>query len=224
MTTLGAFKRGDQWSLIFPKAHGDLSDYFKKMPPEWNHTTVLWASRQLCGMMGALDAIHDPKHLHVGGNREKKYGRHGDIKCDNILCFQEVESPDQFILVIADFGLSSLNRDTSRSNIPNEKIPGVPGYRPPECDIKGGLISRAYDIWTIGCLFLDFMTWLMGGPNLLTEFEDQRTTMYINGISNDIFFTLKTIRDKSDGAYVAQVKPEVTRVSSNDQQRISLCT
>ncbi|KAH6962365.1 kinase-like domain-containing protein [Ilyonectria sp. MPI-CAGE-AT-0026] len=210
VTTLGAFKYGSQWSFVFPSAACDLDMCLDEQNPPWNPRTVRWASDQLWGIMGALDTIHNPQHLHTSGKGEKRYGRHGDIKCDNILCFQDAVEPDQHVLVISDFGLSDFNRDTSRSNIPNKTIPAVPGYRPPECDIKGGLISRAYDIWTVGCLFLEFLTWLMGGPTSLDQFRKQRETMFINGSKNDIFFSLMTCEEKGSGVYVAQVKLEVT--------------
>ncbi|KAH8672212.1 kinase-like domain-containing protein [Ilyonectria robusta] len=210
VTTLGAFKYGSQWSFVFPGAACDLDMCLEEQNPPWNPKTVRWASDQLWGIMGALDTIHNPRHLHASGRGEKRYGRHGDIKCDNILCFQDAVESDQHVLVISDFGLSDFNRDTSRSNIPNKTIPAVPGYRPPECDIKGGLISRAYDIWTVGCLFLEFLTWLMGGPTSLDQFRRQRETMFINGSKNDIFFSLMTCEEKGPGVYVAQVKVEVT--------------
>ncbi|KAH7161677.1 kinase-like domain-containing protein [Dactylonectria macrodidyma] len=210
VTTLGAFKQGGQWNFIFPSAAYDLEKYLEQQNPPWNRRTVTWASKQLWGIMGALDTIHNPQHLHVSGKGEKRYGRHGDIKCDNILCFQVAGASDQYVLVISDFGLSDFNRDTSRSNIPNQRIPAVPGYRPPECDIKGGLVSRAYDIWTMGCLFLEFLTWLLGGPTCLKEFQHKRETTFITGSKNNIFFDLMTCEEEGPGVYVAQVKLEVT--------------
>ncbi|KAF5256158.1 hypothetical protein FOXYS1_13383 [Fusarium oxysporum] len=181
-------------------------------PPK-NRTGVLWFSSQMCGLMGALDTIHDPKHLHLEQGVIRKYGRHGDIKCDNILCFQKSGTTNEKILVISDFGLSAFNSDKSRSNIPNGKVPPVPGYRPPECDIEGGTVSRAFDIWTLGCLFLDFVTWFLGGHGYLAEFKRKRKTPFINGAVNDIFFTIKSLEKKKmeeKATYVALVKPEVT--------------
>jgi serine/threonine protein kinase len=160
--------------------------------------------------MAAIDIIHNPPHLD-------NFGRHGDIKADNILLFKPVQDP-RGILVVSDMGLSSFNRDTSRSNIPNSKIPGTPGYRPPECDVKGGTISRAYDIWTLGCLFLEILTWLLGGLEFLREFEEGRNTAYITGAKNNIFFVLKST---VEGQYVAQVKKEVTQVRSHEPLMIS---
>lgn len=201
-----------QFSFIFPYADCALDQYWEgtNPKPEFDIGTVQWVAKQCSGIMGAIDTIHIPQHLtHLGVQR---YGRHGDIKPDNILLFSSTNDP-RGILVVSDMGLSTFNRDTSRSNIPNSKIPGVPGYRPPECDVEGGTISRAYDIWTLGCLFLELLTWLLGGQAFVDEFEKQRKTVYITGAANNIFFDLKSFEgDKR----VAQVKKEVTRVRSQN--------
>ncbi|KAF4967205.1 hypothetical protein FSARC_5212 [Fusarium sarcochroum] len=206
VTTLGAFSQGGKWSFIFPNASCDLSQYLEtsNAPRGWNG--ACWFAKQLFGLMGALNAIHNPEQLSQ--DPIKRYGRHGDIKCDNILCFEKSGTSREKIFVISDFGLSAFNRDTSRSNIPNKQIPPVPGYRPPECDIEGGTVSRAFDIWTLGCLFLDFITWFLGGHEYVQRFQGRRTTIFINGSYNDIFFALMS--GQKEGTYVARVKPEVT--------------
>ncbi|KAH7150951.1 kinase-like domain-containing protein [Fusarium sp. MPI-SDFR-AT-0072] len=206
VTVLCAFSCEEERSFIFPNASYDLSEYLEKHEPPTQKNGTLWISNQFLGLMGALDTIHNPKHLHQGVTQ--RYGRHGDIKCDNILCFKRSGTQNDVVLVISDFGLSAFNTDKSRSNIPNKNVPPVPGYRPPECDIEGGTISRAFDVWTIGCLYLELITWFLGGSDYVEEFSNKRTTIFINGSNNNIFFTLKS--GKEPGTYVAQVKPEVT--------------
>jgi len=183
--------------------------------PIWDVATVRWVAKQLSGIIGAIDTIHNPIHLHQE-QVEKGFGRHGDIKPDNILWFNST-TDHRGILVVSDFGLAAFHRDKSRSNIPNKGIPAVPGYRPPECDISGGTISRAYDIWTLGCLFLELLTWLLGGQDLLKIFNQNRNTIFLlTGAKNTIFFTL--LKTENPGIpHVAQVKPEVTKVSINDR-------
>ncbi|RGP81741.1 serine threonine kinase [Fusarium longipes] len=200
VTVLGAFKHKEKYSFIFPNAEHDLSHHLETREPQKNQSRATWLSDQLSGLIGALDTIHDPKHLNRGA--DKGYGRHGDIKCDNILCFKSSGIEKETVLVISDFGLSALNSDRSRSNIPNRKVPPVPGYRPPECDISGGTISRAFDIWTLGCLFLELITWFLGGPRDIKQFDDERTTMFISGSNNNIFFSFK--RKPNQGAYVVE--------------------
>jgi serine/threonine protein kinase len=212
VTLLATFMFGAKYHFLFPYAHYTLEQYWESVPkPDRDIETIRWVAKQCSGIMAAMDTIHDPKHLH-NLDVVKGYGRHGDIKPDNILWFRSTTDP-RGILVVSDLGLASFHRDTSRSNIPNKGIPAVPGYRPPECDIKGGTISRAYDIWTLGCLFLELLTWLLGGRESIHEFSEQRfTTFLITGSINNIFFTLKPT--KVPGVHVAQVKQEVTEVSS----------
>jgi serine/threonine protein kinase len=209
VTLLATFTLNTRYYFLFPFADGTLEQHWEKEKfPKRDLATFRWVSKQCSGIMAAMDSIHDPKHLV--DLTVRKYGRHGDIKPDNILWFRSSKDP-MGILVVSDMGLSSLNRDTSRSNIPNTKIPKVPGYRPPECDVQGGTISRAYDIWTLGCLFLEVLTWLLGGWKLVEQFQNERKSIYITGAINNIFFDLKKIKGR-DG-HVAQVKSQVTEVS-----------
>ncbi|KAH8802630.1 kinase-like domain-containing protein [Xylogone sp. PMI_703] len=206
VTLLTTFTLNKRYYFLFPYADSTLDQYWEKRDPNWDLLTVRWVSKQCSGIMAAIDSIHDPKHLQ--NLTVMKYGRHGDIKPDNILWFQSSKDPNG-ILVVSDMGLSSFNRDTSRSNIPNSRIPKVPGYRPPECDVQGGTISRAYDIWTLGCLFLELLTWSLGGWKLVEQFQEKRKSVYITGALNNIFFTLKKI--EGSDRYVAQVKHQVTK-------------
>jgi serine/threonine protein kinase len=172
---------------------------------------MLWTSKQILGLTEALHQIHNPKHL-----AEAKFGRHGDLKPENILWY---ESPKDLmgILVIADFGLGSFNSAKSRSNIPGEAIPVTPNYRPPECDLEGGKISRSFDIWTFGCLLLELTTWALGGKELRAAFEEARTTPYITGISTDIFFDVE--RQGDSNKFVIKRKQEVTKVRHGSTAR-----
>jgi hypothetical protein len=215
VTLLATYILKQNYYFLFPCAHGTLEDYWEDIErkPRMDITTARWVSKQCSGIMAAMDNIHEPKHQQ--SLEVKRYGRHGDIKPDNILWFHSSKDP-KGILVVSDMGLTSFNRDTSRSNIPNSKLPGAPGYRPPECEIKGGTISRAFDIWTLGCLFLELLTYLLGGYNLIEEFGKQRNSVFLlTGSQNKIFFALKEIEGR-DG-YVAQVKPEVTKVSPHSR-------
>ncbi|KAI0127539.1 kinase-like domain-containing protein [Xylariales sp. AK1849] len=207
VTLLATFTLRRRYYFLFPFADCALDQYWEERQKilVWNKENVRWIAKQCSGLIAALDTIHDPEHLHL---QVKKYGRHGDIKPDNILWFSSSNDP-QGILVISDMGLSSFNRDTSRSNIPNVKIPKVPGYRPPECDIEGGTISRAYDIWTLGCLFLEMLTWLLGGLDFVEKFSAARMSLSHTGINNNLFFVIKEYRGQ-ESDLVVQVKEQVT--------------
>lgn len=210
VTLLATYILQENYYFIFPCADGTLDDYWEstERSPTIDIATVRWVSKQLLGIMAATDAIHEPRNQQ--NLLVKRYGRHGDIKPDNILWFHSTKDP-KGILIISDMGLTSFNRDTSRSNIPGSRLPGAPGYRPPECEVKGGTVNRSFDIWTLGCLFLELCTWLCGGYDLIEEFSRCRSSVFIlTGTINNIFFMLKEIQGGT--GYVAQVKPQVTNV------------
>lgn len=191
---LSAFVLKGIHHFCFPFAECDLMDYWEQPRPAWTKDTLLWVSKQFKGLLGAVCTIHDPEHLNkqqLHPNEEKRYGRHGDIKPDNILLFRSAND-NGGTLVLSDMGLPSFNRDKSRSNIPAQGVPTAPGYRPPECDIAGGTISRAFDVWTLGCLFLEFLAWLLGGEEYLVDFENARMTdLGGPGALKPLFFQFK---------------------------------
>lgn len=178
----------EQYYLLFPWAESDLLGFWEKVGKlKRNHDSMSWIASQCYGIIEALAFIHDPKIWDHDGKR--LFGRHGDIKPENVLwfkCFQHE------ILVLSDLGLAAEHRDISRSNLPGEKIPLTPNYRPPECDIEGprGLISRSFDIWTLGCLFLEFIVWALCGWDGTKQFSEERFSRYINGVETNIYFEI----------------------------------
>lgn len=232
VTLLMTWSIQDRHYFLFPWADGDLELYWEddsnKLPIDTaaggiDLKAMRWLSSQILGLTKALHLIHNPSHLNLQPE-ELKYGRHGDIKSQNILYYPSPKYP-RGILVIADFGLTAFNSDRSRSNIPGEKIPGTPQYRPPECDLQGGTISRSYDIWTFGCLLLELVCWALGGNDQLKDFNEYRFTPYITGTESDIFFD---VQQKGTGSkYVVKVKEKVTEVRPTDGEapgRVSILT
>lgn len=219
VTLLMTWKIGDQYCLLFPWADSDLSSYWKTLSnapktDSVDHEFVLWISRQIVGLAGALATIHSVGDH--GGIR--KYGRHGDIKPENIL-FYPSSQDQRGILVIADFGLTAFNTTGSRSNQPNRSIGNTPGYRPPECDISGGTISQAFDIWTFGCLLSEMVCWTLGGPGKRNDFQMKRTTLWITNVNTPIFFDVMiNDQDKSD---MNKMKQGFSRVTTSNQPHTS---
>jgi serine/threonine protein kinase len=116
---------------------------------------------------------------------EEKYGRHGDIKAGNLLWFKE-----ENVLKITDFGLERFHGRDSRSGIDPRKVAGILTYKPPEYTI-GKSVSRVYDIWSMGCLYLEFITWLMAGNDKIEEFANARgKPRAYPEVSDDNFFTV----------------------------------
>lgn len=213
VTLLMTWTIKSQHFLLFPWASKDLESYWSQTRAPINADgvrpdvlSIRWISKQILGMAGALNAIHDPKRLAPG----PKYGRHGDIKAENILWYRS-PTDEKGILVLADLGLTTFNTTKSRSKVLGKSLSVTPGYRPPECDLEGGVVSRSFDIWTFGCLLLEMACWALGGQELRDQFEEKRTTLYINGCGSNIFFAIE--KTEEGKGFVCKVKPEVSEVS-----------
>jgi serine/threonine protein kinase len=217
---LASYHKDNYYHLIFPCADSNLKTYWaQNKTPDFDKETVLWSIRQMSGIASALDYIHSFKteiDLDVeGGIRiqdgvklsvkkgEEKYGRHGDIKPENILWFNEGN-----VLKITDFGLGRFHGRDSRSGIDPRKVASSLTYEPPECKI-GRPVSRAYDIWSLACLFLEFVTWLLEGDDQIEEFanvrgEDVREVRVEERgeINDDNFFTTFIDDDREKNAIV----------------------
>jgi len=193
---------------VFRYADANLRKYWEDRPlPSFDKATVSWSLKQMAGMAHALESIHNfpvqypltvegKMRLHKDAKpfveqHEELFGRHGDIKPENILWFRQIpESEDENgTLQLADFGLGRFHCRDSRSKVPWDKIAGSPTYEPPECKLHRP-VSRAYDIWSIGCLYLEFITWLLKGSVAIAGFSSARGKTATSTAINDHFFTI----------------------------------
>lgn len=207
--------------MIFPWAQFDLDSYWDNNPnPDLSDVGLIrWISKQCLGIMEAINLIHNPKHL--GPSRQ--FGRHGDIKAENILWYKSSNRRDRGILVLSDFGLAALNSAKSRSMMPNDSagLRVTPSYRPPECDTIDGKITRAFDIWSLGCLYLELVCWMLRGKEGKKAFDLERSTTFINGAKVDIFFDVKRSRH-DEKKFIFMVKEVVTKVKAQSPICISV--
>ncbi|KAI1639204.1 kinase-like domain-containing protein [Biscogniauxia mediterranea] len=212
VTLLASYTHRGQNCFIFPWADCSLSTFWEENYPTREVQFVRWLASQLLGISRAVLTIHEPNHLEVVDS--PLYGRHGDLKPDNILCYATTDCIYQRF-VIADFGLSSIHREASRTYVPDPQKPRTPGYRPPESDgyIKDGEISRNYDIWTLGCLFMEMLIWYLGGNDWVEKFRDDRTSPYIVG-NIHVFYDIYAKPENAgngltDSRVFLQLKPQV---------------
>ncbi|KAK0643153.1 kinase-like domain-containing protein [Cercophora newfieldiana] len=218
---LATFRHGGVYSLLFPWAECDLLAYWHRDlgPAGMSDGLIMWVVNQCHGLMTALEWIHNPGR-DVLGPKGDMYGRHGDIKPENILWYKEKgDGPHPLAsgqLVFSDFGLSSLNHKDTRSGIYNTGILCTTTYAPPESILENYKISQAIDIWALGCVFLEFATWIVDGPGSVDQFMLKRMAPHLRSpTKRDVFWELQEI--KSPGStpentapqYVAVVKPQV---------------
>lgn len=195
-----------EYCLLFPLARCDLDLYWEQNAV--SNTTIPWIAKQILGLTDALRSIHDPPYDALKPPEQRQFGRHGDLKPENILWYDSPHD-ENGILVIADLGASAVNSLWSRSAVENKAIQHTPRYKPPECDLQGGKISRSYDIWTFGCILLELVCWCLQGQEGREAFFWERFAPYPTGCQTDMFFDIKPA---PNGKYVVLVKDGVTKV------------
>lgn len=151
------------FNLIFPKATTNLEKYLRNVEHDLgqqNFTNVfaapIWS--QTLGVMKALQNMHN----NLGG----KWALHLDLKPANILV--DLQNGDAHFM-ITDFGLASI-RDPARAG---SSMPGAAGdeaYSPPERKM-----SRKYDIWSMGCILLEILTYTLEFEGGIQKIDAART-------------------------------------------------
>ncbi|KAI3538444.1 hypothetical protein CSPX01_09581 [Colletotrichum filicis] len=213
------FKIGTEYSFLSPWAEGgNLRQFWTESPRKIQQSfcqpqiLLRWMAEQCHALAAALQSIHDVRvKALIRAKRISKdeetdsdvFGIHGDIKPENILLFDYRQRRSGIgTLKIADFGLTEFHKLTSRSRTYKPSPEGrrlAPTYEAPELSQLGGSYSRKADVWALGCVFSEFLTWVVRGPSATTKFADDRakerdwdTALKKDvGFYSDNFFTAK---------------------------------
>ena len=139
----------------------------------------------MTGIASALSHLHNDL---LSQDSRPLSGYHLDIKPENILICADAFS-GWGIWKISDFGASYLHPKEPRQVL--SPHPGQGTYEPPECQLDLPQ-SQAYDLWSLGCIFLECTAWLIKGSDAIDEFaEDRLNDVKVSGNKDDYFFTLK---------------------------------
>lgn len=157
---------------MFPWADGgNLREFWEcEDPKPLKAELIRWVLQQILGLSQALKTLHNfNNHL---------FGRHGDLKPENILSFKDINGNDNKwgILQIADVGLAKFH-DTVTSSRMNATgtMSGTRMYESPETEVDPRAPrSRKYDIWSMGCILLEFAIWLLYGMSEVSRFKSRR--------------------------------------------------
>jgi serine/threonine protein kinase len=168
-----AFTKGDDESLrsyylMFEWANGgSLEDVWKETPrPMLNGSLVKDSIEQLLGLAGALETTHNVAKI-----------RHGDLKPENILRFRHTSDSIFGTLKIGDWGLAKYHANSTVWRAEKgEKTTtrySTRLYEPPEVvlgDVK--ILGRQFDIWSMGCISLELIIWLLYGYDSVKRFRN----------------------------------------------------
>ncbi|KAI0104031.1 hypothetical protein GGR51DRAFT_240507 [Nemania sp. FL0031] len=159
---IAAVQKERRHFFIFPWADGgNLREFWASEDFLTTNTeTICWMISQMRGIADALAAVHDNNI------------RHGDLKPENILRFFDNTSPGYGRLVIADFGLAKTHTNITRSrHLPTRTVTGTARYEAPEAFRQEKSRSRVYDVWSMGCILLEFLIWVLYGGGFLQKFN-----------------------------------------------------
>lgn len=194
---LAAFQYRGTLYLMFPWAElGDLRAIwqgYSSQPPkvtgqqirhaEWY--TPEWLLEECLGIASAVAEIHG-----LGESAQRNpCVFHTDIKPDNILVYRD---RNRVFLKLADFGHSFVVTQES-PDILGAPMLNAMSYRAPEYDVQD-TVTIKYDVWSLGCVFLEFITWALKGFNGVIEFSDKRIReekdprANFESLSEDTFF------------------------------------
>ncbi|KAI1349746.1 kinase-like protein [Xylaria sp. FL0043] len=172
---LGTFEYRDSYYLIFHWAVDDLAMFWKKNASSTLDPNMsLWALQQCLGIAEGLQLIHGEQRSSSESNTLR--GRHGDIKPTNILRYVPIAGAEDLrwgLLKISDFGLTRFHQNHSYRREYTNGPMATRTYRAPEGDLRGK-ISYLWDLWSLGCLYLEFLTWLLQGWDGVAAFSEER--------------------------------------------------
>ncbi|KAF4880494.1 Sporulation-specific mitogen-activated protein kinase SMK1 [Colletotrichum siamense] len=190
---LAAIERGSDRYLLFPWAGGgSLREYWDATEHEIpTAMTIRELLSQLKGLASALRELHyfglesafertDPDDTLDNGPKDvaEEYSagtsiRHGDLKPENLLWFLSDDDEAERCLKIADMGLAKRHAVATqdRSCLTSTRSATVL-YEAPETvyTLSNKPRSRQYDIWSMGCITLEWIIWILYGNDQLQKF------------------------------------------------------
>ncbi|KAK8059494.1 hypothetical protein PG996_009424 [Apiospora saccharicola] len=176
------FEQGDSYVIVLEYAeYGSLIEYWKGThePTQQEDINMLWTN--FFEIFEGLSVIHSNIPHTQGRESLKMFGMHLDIKPGNILVFKKPGTSNRYDVQfkIADFGLSRTRPIINGQPNPIDRDPG--GSHPPETtrrfDWTDSLpiqVGQSFDIWGMGCVFSEMVSWVVGGEPERERYRLQR--------------------------------------------------
>ena len=226
---LATYSHLDRLHMIFPWADGNLYQFWEDKFPDMSNLPrgqplAQWVVNQFLGLADGFKSIHkceiDPSSDELRPEDQRRtHGRHGDVKPENILWFKNPAGASAIDklgnLMISDLGSTDFHGTLSR----DVHVRAVGGftetYKSPEFDFAKQ-ISPESDIWSFGCVLLQFIVWYVLGWHGIEEFTEQRKEDSNFMIPSDHFFKFykdeNSVEAKASVRKVCIVPPALTHV------------
>lgn len=223
MRLIKAYGHGESINLILPKAWTNLDHLLRDPVFRYGEKRgvkleVADAWKQLLGIAKALKRIQgfgDGADSRVGPDVPKRLCIHYDLKPDNILVEEEFGN-----WVITDFGQAALTQRRLGATPRVGGHFGTDAYAPPEIENSDMESGRSYDIWSLGCIFLEVTAFLVDGyaglkgSTTVTGLDQARRAMPAGSRNTDERFFCQ---EMPNGRYV--VKREIQEFMQGLEKR-----
>ena len=211
------------WYILFPWTDiGDLFEYWKRSPRAPFDALVPWSIQQMQGLVRALRKLHVSFGLRHGDLKPQNilcFPEDPDRGPQ--------QGPVGIVLKIADFGISKVHLTLTRYRAAATTSKGLTlSYGAPEVELErappgsgpvsrsndddrgkkqqqdhqpeaGTPRSRKYDVWSLGCVYLEFFIWLLWGHDALLNFNNARTYIPTTGSLSTPLYQI-TFTDKNE--------------------------
>ncbi|KAK1842114.1 protein kinase domain-containing protein [Colletotrichum chrysophilum] len=208
VNALFSYTHMDSHYFVFSWADCNLRQYWNRHS-DCSHRSgkevARWTLQQSVGLASGIESLH---------NTGPNYGRHGDLKPENILWFSDSDERGNMLgtLKISDFGLAKFHGEQTQARYAVDAHNcGTAIYSPPEVQ-QTRRVSQSMDIWSLGCVFLESLTWLASGREGLQALSTSRASTSTGAVQNrfkDAYFEISDDAEQVPGS--AQLKAGVAK-------------
>ncbi|KAH6619042.1 hypothetical protein C7974DRAFT_40741 [Boeremia exigua] len=221
-----AYGHGHSINFVMPRAWTNLDHLlrdweFKYDSKRGTRLEEADAWTQLLGIASALEKMHgfgDHVKIHAKGSIESSICAHWNLKPENIL----VDWDGNWL--ITDFGQAILTENRqSEAHIVGLHL-STDAYAPPEIEDPSIALGRAYDIWSLGCIMLEVVSFLIfghAGLNGTSTFrgldESRKSKPALSEIVDERFW----YQESPNGDYVVKEKVQAFKASLHERYVLS---
>lgn len=219
---LAAWEQSNSLFILLPFADCSLRQFLTKSAPELTPKVVLWFIRQLRGLANGVRHLHNLSRIMPSSTSSLSHSNnkdvlviHLDLRPENILVFNQ--SPDDHdVFMISDFGSGEINsQEAENSNILDTMIVSADTtltYAGPDLFLDGR-VFRPFDMWALGCVYLELTSWLCLGPDRgVNDFANARLqARYDQNWQDDAFWQSHDDTDCRSSERRASLRPAVVQ-------------